>query len=77
VVFLPVEVVVLARFWRLGVVLVLVVSFFVLVLMVMAVGLAFFVSCSVLRFCGVVVVVVKGFLSFPRWLTVGVVLYRY
>jgi hypothetical protein len=76
VVFLPVEVVVLARFWRLGVVLVLVVSFFVLVLMVMAAGLAFFVSCSVLRFCGVVVVV-KGFLSFPRWLTVGVVLYRY
>jgi hypothetical protein len=43
VVFLPVEVVVLARFWRLGVVLVLVVSFFVLVLMVMAAGLAFFV----------------------------------
>jgi hypothetical protein len=41
VVFLPVEVVVLARFWRLGVVLVLVVSLFVLVLMVVAVGFGF------------------------------------
>jgi hypothetical protein len=77
VVFLPVEVVVLARFWRLGMVLVLVVSFLRFGSDGDGCRFGFLCSCSVLRFWGVVEVVVKGFLSFPRWLTVGVVLYRY